>query len=223
MLAAFGGGLLSFLSPCVLPMVPVYLASITGTGYSRPGKERMQVFMHSLSFVIGFSIIFVVLGAVAGLTGFAISPSVSLLNRVSGIVLIFFGVFMIAALKIPWLNYEARLKLRVGGTASRGRTFLIGGAFALAWTACVGPILAGILTLAMNSATVGRGASLLAVYSVGLGVLFLVVGAMFDSIAPKLKGLQRYSRFAYAVSGILLVAMGVLVLANKLNVLTSLA
>jgi len=215
---AFSAGLLSFLSPCVLPLVPVYLASLVGAEIfgDRVAGNRLPIFLHSLSFVAGFSLIFTTMGAIAGLTGFAISPSLALLNKISGSLLIAFGLFMLAALKVPWLNYEKRLTPSLGSTTGYLRSFIIGATFSLAWTACVGPILAGILALALNSATVWRGAYLLAIYSLGLGLPFLIIGVAFDSIAPFLKRIHRYSSLIYLISGLLLVVVGVLVLTNNL-------
>jgi len=221
--AAFGAGVLSFLSPCVLPLVPVYLASLVGPEIleSRGGRSRLSVFLHSLSFVTGFSIVFVTLGAIAGLTGFAISPNQALLNKIAGSLLIVLGIFMLVALKVPWLNYEKRLNPSLGNATGYLRSFLIGAIFSLAWTACVGPILGGILTLALEAATAWRGAYLLAVYSLGLGIPFLIIGAAFDFIIPVLKRIHRYSNLVYIISGLLLIAIGVLVLTNNLTWLSS--
>ena len=224
LLFAFGAGLLSFLSPCVVPLVPVYLASLCGPEIFEPkaGKIRVPIFLHSLSFVIGFSLIFTTLGAIAGLTGFAISPNQVLLNKIAGSLLIAFGLFMLAALKLPWLNFGKRLTLPLGNTTSYLRSFLIGATFSLAWTACVGPILGGILALALDEATAWRGAYLLATYSLGLGLPFLIIGAAFGSVIPLLKRIHRYSSLVYIVSGLLLIAIGVLILTNKLTWLSSL-
>jgi len=219
LLVAFGAGLLSFLSPCVVPLAPVYLASLAGPEILEAGtkRNRLSIFLHSLSFVGGFSIIFVTLGAIAGLTGFAISPNSALLNKIAGSLLIAFGLFMLAALKLPWLNYEKRLTSSLGTTTGYLRSFLIGAIFSLAWTACVGPILGGILAIALDSATAWRGAYLLAIYSLGLGLPFLVIGVAFDSISPLLKRIHRYSNWVYIISGLLLIAVGVLILTNNLN------
>lgn len=223
-IVAFSAGLLSFLSPCVVPLVPVYLASLAGPEIfgAKVTEIRIPIFLHSLSFVVGFSIIFITLGAIAGLTGFAITPSLTLLNKISGSLLVAFGLFMLAALKVPWLNYEKRLAPSVGNTTGYLRSFLIGATFSLAWTACVGPILGGILVLAMNSATVWYGAYLLAIYSLGLGLPFLIIGVAFDSIAPLLKRVHRYSNLIYIISGLLLIAIGILILTNNLIWLSSL-
>jgi cytochrome c-type biogenesis protein len=222
---AFSAGLLSFLSPCVLPLVPVYLASLVGPEIfgDRVTVNRLPIFLHSLSFVVGFSLIFTTMGAIAGLTGFAINPSLALLNKISGSLLIAFGLFMLAALKVPWLNFEKRLTPSLGSTTGYLRSFIIGATFSLAWIACVGPILAGILALALNSATAWRGAYLLAIFSLGLGLPFLIVGVAFDSITPLLKRIHRYSNLIHLISGLLLIAVGVLVLTNNLIWFSSLA
>jgi len=218
-IAAFTAGLLSFLSPCVLPLVPVYLASLVGPEIleSKASRRRLPIFLHSLSFVVGFSIIFITLGAIAGLTGFAINPSLALLNKIAGSLLIAFGVFMLAALKLPWLNFEKRLAPSLGNTTGYLRSLLIGATFSLVWTPCVSPILGGILTLALGSETAWHGASLLAIYSLGLGIPFLVIGVAFDSISPLLRRIHRYSNWIYIISGLLLITIGVLILTNSLN------
>jgi len=218
-IAAFTAGLLSFLSPCVVPLVPVYLASLCGPEILEPkeSRRRIPIFLHSLSFVAGFSIIFVTLGAIAGLTGFAINPSSALLNKIAGSLVIAFGLFMLAALKIPWLNYEKRLSPSLGSTTGYLRSLLTGAIFSLAWTPCVGPILGGILTLALGSGTAWHGASLLAIYSLGLGLPFLIIGVAFDSISPLLRRIHRYSNLIYIISGLLLIAIGALILTNSLN------
>lgn len=222
--AAFGAGLLSFLSPCVVPLVPVYLASLCGPEILEPkaSRSRIPIFLHSLSFVAGFSIIFITLGAIAGLTGFAISPNVALLNKIAGSLLIAFGLFMLAVPKLSWLNYEKRLTPSLGNATGYLRSFLIGVVFSLAWTPCVGPILGGILTLALDSATAWSGASLLAIYSLGLGLPFLIIGIAFDSVIPLLRRVRRYSNLIYLISGLLLIAIGVLILTNKLTWFASL-
>ena len=219
LLVAFGAGLLSFLSPCVLPLVPVYLASLCGPEIfdTRVGRSRFPIFLHSLSFVIGFSIVFILLGLSAGLVGFAISAKSIVTQRVAGSLLVIFGLFLLAALKFPWLNYERRLAPSVGTATGYLRSLLTGGAFSLVWTPCVGPILGAILTLAWASETAWRGAYLLAIYSLGLGLPFLIIGATFNSARPILKRIHRYSGWVYVISGVLLITVGTLILTNKLT------
>ena len=215
---AFGAGLLSFFSPCVLPLVPVYLASVCGPEIldEETKGKRFPIFFHSISFVVGFSIVFVTLGASASLAGFAIGSD-TLITNIAGGLLIVFGLFLLASLKIPRLNYEKRLSPSLGATSGYLRSLLIGAIFSLAWTPCVGPVLGGILTLALSTETVWQGAFLLAVYSFGLGIPFIAIGAAFDTLRPWLKRLYRYSRWSYLVSGLLLITVGILTLTNTLN------
>ncbi|MFC1952383.1 cytochrome c biogenesis CcdA family protein [Chloroflexota bacterium] len=217
-LVAFGAGLLSFLSPCVLPLVPVYLASLVGPEiFEVKGiRQRMPILLHSLSFIIGFSLVFTILGAGAGLTGFVISAHSAEIRQISGSLLIVFGVFILAALKVPWLNFEKHLTPSQSVTTGYLRSFLMGGIFSLAWTPCVGPILGGILTLALGSETAGYGAYLLAIYSLGLGLPFLLIGAAFDVVGPLLRRIHRYSNWIYIISGLLLITVGILILINRL-------
>ncbi len=219
LLVAFGAGLLSFLTPCVLPLVPVYLATVCGPEILEPGtdKKRLPLFFHSLSFVAGFTLVFTILGASVGLLGFAIGATLALTQTIAGGLLIAFGVFLLASLKIPWLNYEKRLAPSAGATTGYLRSLIIGAIFSLAWTPCVGPILGGILTLAWSSETAWQGAALLAVYSLGLGLPFLVIGAAFDSLRPLLRRIQRYSTWSYIISGLLLIAVGILILTGNLS------
>jgi len=219
LLIAFGAGLASFLSPCVLPLVPVYLASLCGPEIFEPkaSRVRMPIFLHSLCFVIGFSIVFILLGAGAGLAGFAISAHLAVIQQIAGSLLIVFGLLMLAALKIPWLNYERRLSPSLGNTSSYLRSFLIGAIFPVAWIPCTSWILGGILMLAGTSETVWQGAYLLAFYSLGVGLPFLTVGIAFDFITPLLKNISRYSNWIYIISGLLLIVVGVLILTDNLN------
>jgi cytochrome c-type biogenesis protein len=217
LIAAFSGGLLSFLSPCVLPMVPVYLASLYGPEIFEKGGVRWPVFFHAFSFVIGFSLVFVLLGAIVGLTGYAVNPDYYLLKQVAGGLLIAFGALLLAAHFIPFLNFEKRLSVSVGSKTGYFRSLVIGAVFSLSWTACVGPILGSILTLAASEATAWRGAYLLAIYSLGLGLPFLVIGIAFDYLLPLLRRIQRYSGIIHIISGILLLAVGILILTGDLD------
>ncbi len=218
LLIAFGAGLASFVSLCVLPLVPVYLASLAGPEIfdAKATRKRIPIFLHSLSFVIGFSLVFTMMGVLVGLAGIIISPYSVVVRQVVGSLLIVFGLFMLATLKIPWLNFEKRLTPSMGTTTGYLRSFLTGGIFSLAWTPCIGPILGSILTLALSSKTAWQGAYLLAIYSLGLGLPFLIMGIAFDSITPLLKRINRYSNWIYIISGLLLIAVGILILTNKL-------
>ncbi len=218
LLVAFGAGILAFLSPCVLPLVPVYLANVCGTEIleSETRHGRFPIFFHSLSFVTGFAVVFTAMGAGIGLAGFALS-SHFLILKIGGSLLIVFGLFLLASLKFPWLNYEKRLAPSLGATTGYLRSLLIGAIFSLAWTPCVGGLLGGALGVALISGSAGRGAYLLAIFSLGLGLPFLIIGVAFDSLRPLLKRLHRYSTWTYIVSGLLLITVGILILTNTLN------
>jgi cytochrome c-type biogenesis protein len=221
---AFSGGLVSFFSPCVLPMVPVYLASLYGPGiFDSEKRIRLQVFLHSLSFVIGFTIIYTLLGAIAGITGYAIIPDYNLLAKIAGGFLVFFGVIILASTKVSWLNYEKHLSPKVGKRTGYLRSFLIGAAFSISWTACVGPILASILAIAATQNTAWEGAYLLVTYSLGLGLPFLIIGIAFDFFTPVLRKIQRYTVIVRIISGLLLILVGILILTGNLTWISSFA
>ncbi len=216
---AFAAGLASFLSPCVLPLAPVYLASLAGPDIldADEKKRRLPIFLHSLSFVIGFSIIFSLWGAGAGLIGSALAAYTYTIQKVVGVILVVFGLLMLTALRIPWLNYERRLTPSLGFTTGYMKSFLTGAIFCLAWTPCLSWQITGILSLAGSSGTVARGTYLLAIYSLGLGLPFLVLGAAFDFINPLLKKISRYSRWIYVIAGLMLITVGILILTDNMD------
>ena len=223
LLIALGGGLASFLSPCVLPMVPVYLASLAGPEFLDPAKaqsiNRSRFFFHSLSFVLGFSLVFTALGAVAGLTGNFISPNSPVVRWGTGSVLVLFGLYMLAAARFPQLNFEKRLHVSTG----RGgylRSFLTGAVFTFTWTPCVSPILGSILTMSFASDTVWQGSGLLLIYSLGLGIPFLAIGLAMGSALPFIRKLTRFTIWFYVIGGIALVTVGMLILLGKLSLLS---
>ncbi len=217
-IAALGAGLASFLSPCVLPMVPVYLVSLVGSDMfeSNYSAKRRILFLHSLSFVLGFTFVFTAMGALVGLAGININPNSIVVQRIVGSLLILFGFFMLATLKIPWLNMEKRLSPSLGRTSGYLRSFLTGAVFTLAWTPCISPILGSILAIAFNSETAWNGVYLLLVFSIGMGVPFLIIGAAFDTLIPFVKCLNRYTKWIYVVSGVLLIALGVIILSGNI-------
>jgi cytochrome c-type biogenesis protein len=167
--------------------------------------------------VIGFAVLFVILGTGAGAIGLTISSHLILIRYIAGGLMIAFGLLMLAAPKISWLNYEKRLSPSRSIATGYARSFIIGVIFAIAWTPCVGPVLGGILTLAFNSGSAGQGALLLAIYSLGLGLPFLAIGLLFDTLLPWLKKVGRYSAYIYVIGGIILIAVGVLILIDKLS------
>jgi cytochrome c-type biogenesis protein len=218
---ALAAGLLSFLSPCVLPLVPVYIANIAGSSVLTANPpSRRYIFLHTLSFVAGFSLVFVILGASMGLLG-AMVP-LRLVNNIAGTLLILFGLFLIAATKIPWLNYEKRLlPNRARGTGYL-RSLSIGAIFSLAWVPCVGPVLAAILALAATSQTAWQGVYLLLAYSLGLGLPFIAVGLALGALSRYLRWLNRHAYITSIVSAALLITIGILILTGKLVLLSTL-
>jgi cytochrome c-type biogenesis protein len=218
-LAALAAGILSFLSPCILPLVPVYLANIAGASVLTSGlPDRRNIFLHTISFIVGFSLVFTALGASLGLLGAAAPQGV--LEKVAGALLIAFGIFMAAAVKIPWLNYEKRLDFaRAKGTGYL-RSLLIGVIFSLGWIPCVGPILGGILALAASSQTAWQGVYLLLAYCLGLGLPFIAVGLALGAASRYLKWFSRHAFVTSIVAAVLLISVGILMLTGYLDYLS---
>ncbi|MFC1944284.1 cytochrome c biogenesis CcdA family protein [Chloroflexota bacterium] len=210
---AFSAGLLSLFSPCILPLVPVYIANMVGASALGQEANRRHYFLNSLSFVLGFSLVFTGLGASAGLIGRVLPAST--LNLVAGSVMVFFGVFMLAARRIARLNYELRLSQPLGNSAGYLRSTLTGAAFAMAWTPCVGPILGGILILASSSQTAWEGAYLLMVYSLGLGIPFIAIGLALGSTVQLVRWISRNGNIIAMLSGSMLILLGILILTDR--------
>lgn len=218
--AALVAGVLSFSSPCILPLVPTYLSYLAGSAVGQVGEDRaarIRVFFHALAFVLGFSLVFVALGASAGWMGSVLHSHRLLLRQVGGVVLVLLGlhvagVFRIEALYRQWQPDVPR-NLSRGYLAS----VVVGMVFAIGWTPCVGPILGGILLLAGTSETIWQGASLLGAYSIGMGVPFLLAGLLAGSLLRLLKSLNRYLRSIEVISGVMLVALGVLIFTGELE------
>jgi cytochrome c-type biogenesis protein len=219
---AFLAGLLSFFSPCVLPLTPVYLAQLAGASVWRAERSgadgdrlRRATLPHAVAFVGGFALVFIALGATASALGAFLAGHAELLRQVAGVALIVFGLYVAGILRIPALDRERRFSLRFG-QASYPASFLVGMAFGLGWTPCVGPILAGVLLIAAQAATLQYGVLLLAVYSLGLGVPFLALGVSFAAVAPRLKRLSPYLPLIERGTGVLLIALGVVIFFNWL-------
>lgn len=222
-IAAFIAGLLSFLSPCVLPLVPGYISLISGTTVdelnARDQKLLRTVMLNSLMFVAGFSIVFVSLGAVATTLGQFMNQYRSGLRVVAGIVIIVFGLHLIGLLKVKALYSDKRLHSVQGGASAWG-SFVVGFAFAFGWTPCIGPILTTILTLAGGEDTVLKGVLLLAVYSAGLAVPFLLTSLGIDRFLAFYGRFRRHLHAVEVASGVLLVLVGILILRNRLTMLS---
>ena len=216
MLGAFTAGIVSFASPCILPLVPAYLANIAGSSVLTPGlADRRHILLHTISFVVGFSLVYTPLGALLGLLGGA-APQ-GLLDKVAGVLLIAFGVFLIAATRVPWLNYEKRLDFGRAKGAGYLRSLLIGVIFSIGWIPCTSPILGIISTAAAQSQTAWRGAYLLLAYCLGLGLPFIAVGLAWGTASRYLKWLSRHYFVILIVAAVLLTSLGVLMLTGYLD------
>ena len=219
-LVAFGAGVLSFLSPCVVPLVPGYLSYISGVSVHEMGStgqtpsRTIHVLASCLLFVAGFSLVFVLLGASASLFGDFLQEYRRPLNRAAGVVMVLMGVFLIGLIRLPQLMRERRFHL-TGRSFGRGGTVLLGMAFAFVWTPCVGPILASILFYAGSAETALRGALLLLIYSLGMGVPFVLTGLGFSRAVGALNWVKRHHGLINAVSGSLLVGVGLLFLTDR--------
>ena len=220
-LAAFFAGVISFISPCVLPLVPAYISFISGLSIQEltQGEEKIKgVLLNSALFVAGFSLIFIGLGASATLVGQFLLSKMDLLAKVAGVIVVIFGLHTAGLFKIRFLNYERRFqsKKRIGPLSS----FVVGLAFAFGWTPCVGPILAGILAVASTQETVRQGIFLLSSYSLGLGIPFILTGVGINRFFAIFGRLKRHLRWVEIISGGLLVVVGVLIFFGGLQRLT---
>lgn len=219
--AALVAGILSFLSPCILPLVPVYLANIAGASVATPElADRRRILLHTISFIVGFSLVFIGLGASLGLLG-AMAP-LEVLYKVGGALLVAFGVFLAVSAKVPWLNYEKRLSFAGAKGTGYLRSLLVGAIFSLGWTPCVGPILGGILVLAASSQTVWQGVYLLLAYCLGLGLPFIAVSLALGAASRLIRWLNRHAFITSIVAAVLLISVGILMLTGYLEYLNAL-
>lgn len=226
LLAAFGAGILSFVSPCVLPVVPGYLSFVSGASVEELGKggatagRRWAIMADILSFVLGFSVVFVLLGASATAIGAFLLAKMSLLSKIAGVLVIILGLHMLGVFRLNALYREKRFHTRHKRVGVIG-SFLVGIAFAFGWSPCIGPILGGILAYASTEETVGEGMILLAFYSLGLGLPFIVAGLSLDAFFRFTGRFKKHFRAIEVTSGILLLAVGVLIFTNQLTLVSS--
>ena len=218
---AFAAGVLSFLSPCVLPLIPSYLSFVTGASLSELQGEstpRMPIFLRTLFFVVGFSLVFVVLGVLFSGSGFLLAGASRWINGVAGTIVVLLGLNVMFDFAKS-LNFEKRLHV-----SSRPSSYLgsgvVGMAFGAGWSPCIGPILAGILFMAGSSGEVGRGVLYLSVYSVGLGVPFLLAALFFTQVSTLLNKVKRHLGTIRVASGLLLVALGLLIAFGQFQALS---
>ena len=211
---AFAAGLLSFLSPCVLPLIPSYIGFLTGMTLPEVGARRRVVLLHALLFVGGFSLVFVLLGASATALGRALNHYQVWVQRISGVLIILFGLVCLGVVRTSLLGRERRVEIEqrpVGYLAS----LLVGMGFAAGWTPCIGPVLGGILSLAATTADVQRGMLLLAVYSAGLALPFLIAALAVESFLAWFQRFRRFLPWVMRISGAMLVLVGLLLVTGE--------
>lgn len=224
--AAVIAGLLSFFSPCVLPLVPSYFSFIAGASFEeithRPDAAlRRRIFMATLAFVLGFSTVFIVLGASATYLSGLLFAYKSYLRIVGGCLIILFGLHLLGVVRIGALNMDKRLHLQRKPLHFMG-TFVIGMAFGAGWSPCIGPMLGSILILAGNQETIGEGVALLTVYSAGLAVPFVALSLATNVLVRFVRRTTRAMRVINIISGVLLLATGILLVMDKFGLLASL-
>ena len=220
MTVAFLAGLLSFLSPCVLPLVPSYLSFITGmSGVGEIGARRHLAVLHALLFVIGFTLIFAALGATATALGRLLVTYQIWLERIGGLLIIGFGLYTMGVFKIALLSREARVQLADKPLGYLG-SVLAGIVFGAGWTPCIGPILGSILLYTSTRADLGQGLKLLGAYSLGLALPFLVAAWALDAFLRWFQRFRRYIGWVERVAGVLLVVVGVLMLTGSFTLLS---
>lgn len=222
--AAFIGGFLSFVSPCVLPLIPGYLSFVSGVSMEefRSGEasasSRRKLLASSLAFVAGFSLVFISLGASASAVGEFLMSRLPLLGKIAGILIIIFGLHTMGVFRLRFLETEKRVQTKRKPTGLAG-ALLVGVAFAFGWTPCIGPILGGILVLAGRKETISEGVALLAVYSAGLGIPFLLTSLAVNRFFSASARIRKYYHAIEVSSGVLLVAIGVLIFTNQLTII----
>jgi len=224
---AFLAGVLSFLSPCVLPLLPSYVSFITGVSFEdlKGGEDRKRIrsltITNSLIFIAGFSTIFIALGASSSVVGRFLFEYQDWIRIIGGILVIFFGLFVSGIIRLDFLTQERKFHL-TGKPAGYIGTFLVGMTFAAAWTPCIGPILGTILVYASSKGSAMYGFKLLSVYSLGLAVPFFLSSLMFNSFLSYSTKIRKYMRAIMMVSGAVLIIFGILLLTNNVRQLTSL-
>jgi cytochrome c-type biogenesis protein len=224
---ALGAGMISFASPCVLPLVPAYLGFITGRSaeelQTARGKARVSIVTQGLAFVLGLAVIFALLGASASVLGQTLLQNQERLYQIGGILVVIFGLQMLGITRIPVLARTVRVaEVTPNVQRSHAGAFLMGLAFGAGWTPCVGPFLAGLLGLAAQQDTVGAGVLLLLIYAVGLGVPFLLAGLAVNRSLNVMRGIRPHMLAIERLSGAILIGMGILLFTQQLTRITAL-
>jgi len=224
LIAAFGAGFLSFISPCVLPLIPGYLSFVSGVSLEEMRGDqalaaRRQVILTSLAFVLGFSLVFISLGASASVLGRFLFRNSTLFERIAGALVIVIGLHTMGVFRLPFLETEKRLQ---AGTKPKTLTgaVLVGMAFGFGWTPCIGPILSGILVLAGSKETIWEGVVMLAVYSLGLGIPFLLTALAINKFFAASSRIRKHYHAIEVTSGLLLVGIGLLLFTGQMTAIT---
>jgi cytochrome c-type biogenesis protein len=224
LIAAFVAGFLSFISPCVLPLIPGYVSFVSGVsledmrGDAAVSSARRHVLVTSLFFVLGFSLVFIALGATASVVGRFLFEKQPILAKIAGVLLVIFGLHTMGVFRIAFLESEKRMQANRKPAGALG-AMLVGIAFAFGWSPCIGPILGGILALAAAKDTVWEGTQLLAVYSVGLGIPFLLTSIAINQFFAVTKRIRKHYHAIELVSGGLLIVIGVLIFTNQFTII----
>ncbi|MBX7120161.1 MAG: cytochrome c biogenesis protein CcdA [Gemmatimonadaceae bacterium] len=220
LLIAFTAGLLSFLSPCVLPLVPSYITFITGMTLEDLQQTKRETVLHALAFVAGFSLIFLALGAGATVLGQLMIRSRDVISRAGGVLIILFGLYTLGAFNVSFLMKDTRLHLSDKPIGYLG-TLVVGIAFGAGWSPCIGPILGAIITMAANESDLGRGLVLLAAYSAGLAVPFLLAALMVDRFLKMFARVRHQMVWVNRIAGVMLVGVGLLMVSGRFTMLSS--
>ncbi|MDA8326119.1 MAG: cytochrome c biogenesis protein CcdA [Nitrospiraceae bacterium] len=225
LLMALGAGLLSFFSPCVLPVIPSYVSYITGiafedlTGQQDRAKIRRITILNSMFFIAGFSLIFILLGASSSFLGGMLSEHRDAVRKTGGVLIVLMGLYIAGILKIGFLSREKRMHIQSKPAGLAG-SFLVGTAFAAGWTPCIGPVLGSILLYASTANSVSSGMELLSAYALGLGIPFLAASLAISTVLPYFRKISRYMRVVSVMSGLFLVAAGILLFTGTFGVLS---
>jgi len=223
-IAVFVAGMLTFLAPCTLPLIPAFLAFISGASLGESTEidkaARKRIIVNTIFYIIGFSVVFMAFGVLAGLAGAYLAPTRAILTKVGGAIVILFGLYLLGIFKLNFLARDGRSKL-TSRIKSRGplASFSFGAAFGAGWSPCVGPIVGTVLLLASTEGSIGTGVGLLGVFSLGLGIPFLLTGIFISRATVFLKRIEKHLLWINRGAGLLIIALGILLITNNLDLL----